>query len=155
MLLGSRSFPGSSCFPMTCIPTRCSTCSGCCVQSCASFTTRLMRGLGSWRGYLISASTSLQSWWRLLLCGTRPPSRKLRRCSPPWTACRGTWDSLPALVVSSIAAHLQGADGLAKCATCHAFRAAQPALRVPFINDVGYLELADGGLPGDQLAMIL
>lgn len=66
------------------------------------------------------------------------------------------WDSLPALVVSSIAVHLQGADGLAWCATCHAFRAAQPALRVPFINDVGYLEfIADGGLPGDQLAMIL
>ena len=64
------------------------------------------------------------------------------------------WDSLPALVVSSIAVHLQGADGLTWCAACHAFRAAQPALRVLVINDVGNLELAEGGLPG-ELAMVL
>ena len=64
------------------------------------------------------------------------------------------WDSLPALVVSSIAVHLQGADGLTWCAACHAFRAAQPALRVLVINDVGYLEVAEGGLPG-ELAMVL
>ena len=44
------------------------------------------------------------------------------------------WDTLPALVVSDIAVRLQGGDGLAWCAVCRSFRAAQPALRVLVIG---------------------
>ena len=45
------------------------------------------------------------------------------------------WDTLPALVVSAIAVCLQGGDGLAWCAACSSFRAAQPDLRVLVINN--------------------
>ena len=44
------------------------------------------------------------------------------------------WDTLPALAVSDIAVRLQGRDGLAWCAVCCSFRAAQPPLRVLVIG---------------------
>ena len=48
--------------------------------------------------------------------------------SPPW-------DALPGLVVSLVAVHLNGKDGLTWCAACRSFRLVQPPVRVLAVNE--------------------